>query len=725
MEPNNTSLGRGVDDIQAQRATIPMPMGEQTVKATDIFDNHRQLVDWVLANDGYFHPDAQIAFSIRKGFHAVVVDGTRLVSGTRVASCPMRITLSVLNALDISPFSSHGTHFPESFLRSHSPKPESLQAFFLMEQLVLGEKSWWAPYIATIPTVQEVTDLQFEEETDVVWLEGTNLKNELSTQTAKWKEMYLQGMGALKNLRWPNALNGEYTWSRFRWAATMFGSRSFTSQVLEDTLPADQARYLHRPAGEDAPYSLVELFSHRFAVLLPLLDLLNHKPGAKVEWQARYSFVGLQILETYESGEELCNNYGPRDNEGLLLAYGFTIPNNPFDHLVISIRPPPGSPLAMARTWKPDLRSDPEKRCFIFNHLHPQSTSAIALETSLFSFDLLDSISVLCANERELQTMFSRQQTLMSYCLGETSKFEDGRIILATLSQLLRDCSARAERLRATDPARKTPPVEPLNSKQHHAKIYRDSQLDIVETAVAVCKFVLKSASSEISAKDILDQLQPQFSAFVFQNLQTLTARHKRLSHQFELLTCEAILAMLPNSLSSTVKKCLSELENILDSTANGEGQSLVNLDKIRLAVILSALYGEYAYGTKLPHRITEWVHQLAEWYPPHGDSWAHVPTLGPWAPGEEPPAALVSLLAARAAMSPTMPVDSNIKRWLRPERICWGWNVMEEEMVRVPTDILGSREAGAGSGQESTSILIYWQRYQEYRSWLNLQMSR
>ena len=93
----------------------------------------------------------------------------------------------------------------------------------------------------------------------------------------------------------------------------MFGSRSFTSQVLSDTLPADQAR----PMGHDHHQheELTKLFSEGFPVLLPLLDILNYKPGARVEWQARYSYVGLQILEKFEGGQEVYNNYGPRDNE--------------------------------------------------------------------------------------------------------------------------------------------------------------------------------------------------------------------------------------------------------------------------------------------------------------------------------------------------------------------------------------------------------------------------
>jgi len=99
----------------------------------------------------------------------------------------------------------------------------------------------------------------------------------------------------------------------FLWAVTIFGSRSFSSTVLADTLPADQAR----PPGRDHPQheELAKLFSEGFSVLLPVLDILNYRPAARVEWQARFSFVGLQILDQLEGGQEICNNYGPRDNE--------------------------------------------------------------------------------------------------------------------------------------------------------------------------------------------------------------------------------------------------------------------------------------------------------------------------------------------------------------------------------------------------------------------------
>lgn len=460
-------------------------------------------------------------------------------------------------------------------------------------------------------------------------------------------------------------------------------------------------------------YDLVKLFSERFAVLLPLLDLLNHKPGAQVEWQARSAFVGLQILETYKSGQELCNNYGPRDNEGLLMAYGFTIQNNPFDHLVISLRVPPGSPLEIARSWKPDWRSDPEKRCFLFDYRHPESTDAVAIEVSIFSFDLLDSISVLSANERELQAMFARKQTLMSYSLSDQPKFQDGRLILATLSQLLRECSVRVERLAASDPARMNPATKPQNAKQQNAKVYRDSQLDIVETAVAVCTFVLRSATIESTKYEVLDGLRGKFSSSAYQNLQELVKRHRRLTRPFELLSPDAMLEMLSTELSESLRKFLSDMESNRQPNNDATTRGPTTLcDKSRLALMLSALYSEYTHGVKLPQRITEWIEQLTEWYPLDPETWAYVPTSGPWAPGEEPPTELVDLLSVGAAMSPVL-AESSFKRWLRPERICWGWNIMEEEKVLIPQSVLASsNEEGEGNQEDANAVFIYWQQY-------------
>lgn len=441
--------------------------------------------------------------------------------------------------------------------------------------------------------------------------------------------------------------------------------------------------------------------------MLPLVDILNHRPAVKVEWLARYSFVGLQVLQPYEAGQELCNNYGPKDNEVLLLSYGFTIQDNPFDHYVISINAPPDSPLSEVRKWKKDIRSDPLSRCFIFDYRHPTTTSAISIEQSVFSFDLLDSVSVLCANEREQGIMQSHQQTLMSRFLPfeGTPCFPDGRIILATLSQLLLDCTARAARLRTTDPSSHASRLTASNSKQKNAKVYRDSQLQIVETAAAVCKFVLKGALQDIKVKDILEEMEADLPTSIAQNLHTLINHYdRRLTRPFELLSLASIIDMLPKSVSSTLAQCLRELEACLGSQC-GPSKKVV-LDKSKFAIVISALYSELDQGIQLRQRVKSWLEQLVQWYPLDADSWAYVPTAE-----EEPPPALMNLLACGRNMSLTVS-DFNWKQWLRPDRICWGWNVMEEQIVQVPTSVLRSPAAAVpATEEEPVTVVLYWEQ--------------
>lgn len=83
----------------------------------------------------------------------------------------------------------------------------------------------------------------------------------------------------------------------FLWASTIITSRAFSAKVLSGAI-----------ADFDFPEDGV-------SVLLPLIDLPNHRPLAKVEWRAGNEDVGLLVLEDIAPGQEISNNYGPRNNE--------------------------------------------------------------------------------------------------------------------------------------------------------------------------------------------------------------------------------------------------------------------------------------------------------------------------------------------------------------------------------------------------------------------------
>lgn len=103
------------------------------------------------------------------------------------------------------------------------------------------------------------------------------------------------------------------------WAATIFTSRAFVSTHIlpnQETLP----------------------------ILFPVVDILNHAVGAKVEWdfEPHKSFT-LKCLDgiACEPGQELFNNYAPKQNDELLLGYGFCLENNAIEQFPLRLAFPP------------------------------------------------------------------------------------------------------------------------------------------------------------------------------------------------------------------------------------------------------------------------------------------------------------------------------------------------------------------------------------------------
>lgn len=669
----------------AQDLQSRQPSATDTNHQTDQFEKHRRLTEWTVEHGGFWHDAVQIVHTPEKGYYARVRHGHEVPSGTRIASCPMETTLSVLNALSISPFSNHGTQFPSAFLRQHETDTDILQFFYLMEQHVLGEASFWAPYIATLPDVQATGSLQFESEADMAWIQGTNLSTALVQQNARWRAQFEAGDAMLKSLAWPSAVENKYSFQLYRWAAIMFGSRSFTSNVLTDTAPADRARPMGR--GEPDNELLSTLFTERFAVILPLLDILNHKPMAKVEWEARPTLVGLQMQEKYTEGEELFNNYGPTDNERLLMSYGFVLPDNPFDHVLIGVNVPPGSYLEIARSWPVDERSNETYNCYIFDVRHALTQESTYLERAMFNYDLLDSISIICANDREFQQMYQQRKSLMSAALP--IGFDDFRNLLATLAQIMFDCRARAYRTEMSDPMRIDPTRVPQDRKQENAQIYRAKQVGILKSAVGLCAFVLLRASTDQQISDVLLTLQTRLPEYYSEDLASLCTRLRPITSKNELLTSSALINLLPSPTRSGIISCIEAIYRAFDTlTSSGSQATYDDRIKAKFSLIFAAMHLSSQNGTQLPPRISIWLRELTLSYPPDDENWAYIPEPGPYAPGDEPPPGLLLLLDVLPAASQAFAVDSAQRSWMQPKSICWGWNVMEEEGVRVPVEI-------------------------------------
>lgn len=120
-------------------------------------------------------------------------------------------------------------------------------------------------------------------------------------------------------------------------AATHLASRAFPSSILSPT-PTLQTTPSTKP------------------ILLPGVDSLNHKRGHPVSWvitipvDSNYNTnpsstlatpkeptISLILHNGAHAGEELFNNYGPKPNAELILGYGFSLPNNPDDTILLKI----------------------------------------------------------------------------------------------------------------------------------------------------------------------------------------------------------------------------------------------------------------------------------------------------------------------------------------------------------------------------------------------------
>jgi hypothetical protein len=97
-----------------------------------------------------------------------------------------------------------------------------------------------------------------------------------------------------------------YARNLYKWALTTLSSRSFTSSILPQSMGDATKQHLSKDTSV-------------FPVLIPLIDMMNHKPLHKVEWRTGENEIGFAVMKTLMPGE-VWNNYGPKSNEHR--AYG-------------------------------------------------------------------------------------------------------------------------------------------------------------------------------------------------------------------------------------------------------------------------------------------------------------------------------------------------------------------------------------------------------------------
>lgn len=75
--------------------------------------------------------------------------------------------------------------------------PHALLCFFVAKQRILGDESFWAPYIRVLP--KEFNTLLYFDDEDFKFLEGCNLgRQDAEKRRAEWLSEWKSGVKALE-----------------------------------------------------------------------------------------------------------------------------------------------------------------------------------------------------------------------------------------------------------------------------------------------------------------------------------------------------------------------------------------------------------------------------------------------------------------------------------------------------------------------------------------------
>ncbi|KAL3930797.1 MAG: hypothetical protein SGBAC_011606 [Bacillariaceae sp.] len=191
------------------------------------------------------------------------------------------------------------------------------------EKFVLGDESYWKPYMDVLPEVGEVNPTFSWSDEDLSFLEGSPVIAATRSLQMKLQREYdslLDGEDGLC-AKFPDRFpKDKYTYENWVWAFTMLFSRAIRLRSLKE--------------GEAL-------------ALVPYADLINHSPFSQAYIDAReggdwlFSSGEEEVIlyadRGYRRMEQIYISYGPKSNAELLLLYGFAVERNPFNSVDVTV----------------------------------------------------------------------------------------------------------------------------------------------------------------------------------------------------------------------------------------------------------------------------------------------------------------------------------------------------------------------------------------------------
>ncbi|KAF8270936.1 hypothetical protein EI94DRAFT_1777650 [Lactarius quietus] len=282
--------------------------------------NARLFKEWLASHGGHFHSNVRYT----SGSEAIESDAT-------IVACPFSII--------ITPRLSKGALLlllqDTSLLERWTERQLIIVyiCFHWIESTDIYDILIHSPYLDTLPSPNLLrTPLHFSTE-ELEALKGTNLYGATIDRRRDWEAEWEQCRADVStvNTEWGKGLTcsrtpPSHTRERYLTASTYLSSRAFPSTLLSTS-----------PSLLQSPNS--------YPVLIPGVDSLNHARAQPVSWVVSHTplsdksqgTISLVTRTAVDGGAEIFNNYGAKPNSELLLGYGFTLPNNPDDTIVLKI----------------------------------------------------------------------------------------------------------------------------------------------------------------------------------------------------------------------------------------------------------------------------------------------------------------------------------------------------------------------------------------------------
>ena len=264
----------------------------------------------------------------------------------------------------------------------------------------------------------------------------------------------------------------------------MYSSRSFNGLTVT---PQDSQHWTAYKHGQDGTQTVLLNQSDypedwkKFSVLFPAIDIGNHNPNARIDWTYDPDRFSLTVSEKIELGSQVYNNYGPKSSEELLMGYGFCAPNNPYDGLLLAMRPPPPPLQQMLSITHPEYFKDTgewnsEAATFRLLYGKLQETSDASPFDQAWGCVPAPLAELFCyVVQLERGVDVAPIEDAEEYLYHGEGRRYLHRIALYIMMSLI-------PKINKLEEANEKLPSEPSNHRQASVKIYRDLQYEVINS---------------------------------------------------------------------------------------------------------------------------------------------------------------------------------------------------------------------------------------------------